>query len=57
MPLAALIRFVAEFEYEDGSHRLGLLDGASDILFAFNTGEMLLIDHDERTWFSQASRY
>jgi hypothetical protein len=57
MPLAGLNRFIAEFEYEDGSHRLGLLDGASDILFAFNTGQMLLIDHDERVWFSQASSH
>jgi hypothetical protein len=57
MPLADLIRFVGKFEYEVGLHRLGLLDGASDILFAFNTGELLFIDHDERVWFSQASSH
>jgi len=54
LPLTELIQFVADFDYDSGTHQFGLLDGASDIFFAFDTGDMLFIDHDERIWFTPA---
>ena len=52
LPSSDLKRFIDGFERENGVWRVGLLDGASDILFVFDTGDMLLIDHDERVWFA-----
>ena len=52
LPVTELIRFI--LEYEQVSPRMGLLDGASDIFFGFDTGDMLLVDHDERVWFTPA---
>ncbi|MCB1086843.1 MAG: hypothetical protein KDM63_07345 [Verrucomicrobiae bacterium] len=54
LPLTELIQFVAEFDYECGTHHFGLLDGASDVFFGFDTGDMLFVDHDERIWFTPA---
>lgn len=54
LPLTELIQFVADFDYASGTHQFGLLDGASDIFFGFDTGDMLFIDHDERIWFTPA---
>ncbi|WP_050030589.1 hypothetical protein [Verrucomicrobium sp. BvORR034] len=48
-------RFVEEFERQEGGRPIGLLDGVSDILFVFDTGDLLLIDHDERIWFSSTA--
>ncbi len=52
LPVSELTRFVTEFDYVSGSRSLSLLDGASDTFFGFDTGDMLLVDHDERIWFS-----
>ena len=54
LPLTELIQFVAEFSYDSGMRLSGLLDGASDIFFGFDTGDMLFVDHDERIWFTPA---
>ena len=54
LPLTELVQFVAEFDYDSGTHQFGLLDGASDIFFGFDTGDMLFVDHDERIWFTPA---
>ena len=54
LPLTELIQFVGEFDYDSGTHKFGLLDGASDIFFGFDTGDMLFVDHDERIWFTPA---
>ena len=53
-PLTELIQFVADFSYDSGMRQFGLLDGASDIFFGFDTGDMLFVDHDERIWFTPA---
>lgn len=47
-----VIQFLERFEREEDGLRCGLFDGVSDILFVFDHGGMLLIDHDERIWFS-----
>ncbi len=43
------------FDQEVGSESMGLRDGASGILFAFDTGGLMLLNHDERVWFSKAA--
>jgi hypothetical protein len=55
LPVAELIRFTDEFEQACPS--MGLLDGASGIFFGFDTGDILLVDHDERVWFTPSSAY
>ncbi len=55
LPVPELIRFI--LEYEQFSPRMGLLDGTSDIFFGFDTGDMLLVDHDERVWFTPSSTH
>lgn len=50
LPVAEVINFI--YEFEQTSPRMGLLDGTSDIFFGFDTGDMLLVDHDERVWFT-----
>ena len=52
LPVSGLTQFVIEYDYVSGSHCFGLLDGVSDIFFGFDTGDMLLVDHDERIWFT-----
>jgi len=52
LPVSGLAQFITEYKYVSGSHCFGLLDGVSDIFFGFDTGDMLLVDHDERIWFS-----
>jgi len=51
--LASLSQMVAN--YSAPSTGRGLFDGGSDVLFVRETGEALLIDHDERCWHT-ASR-
>ncbi len=55
LPVSELVKFVGDFDHVSGSHCIGLLDGATDIFFGFDTGDMLLVDHDERVWFSPSS--
>ena len=55
LPVVEFYRFAAEFVYESGAHRFGLLDGASDLLLAFDTGDIVLVDHDERVWFTPST--
>lgn len=52
MPVSALSKFLSEFD--DPVSNLGLFDGASDIFIAFDTTEMILVDHDERIWITPA---
>lgn len=52
LSVSELVHFVGEFDYEYGTNCIGLLDGCSDVFFGFDTGDMLLVDHDERIWFS-----
>ena len=52
-PVSSLSKFISDFD--DPASHLGLFDGASDILFAFDTADMILVDHDERIWITQAN--
>ena len=55
IPVSALRKFISDFD--DPASHLGLFDGASDILFAFDTSEMILVDHDERIWITPANSH
>lgn len=55
LPVSELRQFVEDFDDVSGPHPFGLMDGVSDIFFGFDTGDMLLVDHDERIWFSPSS--